>query len=104
MAYNTSVRKSTYNPANYQDSATTMKKPFNLKDISSYVDKALTMSANPIGRQTIKMLATQYAGSTGIEPKVFANAVLHFLDEIRENSPKNPQLGFTSMLLDFFGK
>lgn len=72
----------------YKSGTVANRKPINLNNISGYVDKAIELSKNPLGRMAIKTIAKQYAGSTGIDGDVFATAALNFIDEIRENSSK----------------
>lgn len=51
-------------------------------DISKYVNMALNMSKNPIGRMTIKGVIKQYAPTVGIDSKILSDVILHALDEL----------------------
>lgn len=66
--------------------AVTNFKPINLRDISGYVDKAIALSKNPMGRAALKTILKQYASSTGIEENIFADAAMNFIDEVRTKS------------------
>lgn len=82
-------------------------KPINLRDISGYVNKAIELSANPVGRVALKTIIKQYASSTGIDENVFANAAMHFIDEVRENSTKSAKAdatkGLSSLIAGLIG-
>lgn len=62
--------------------------PINLRNISGYVDKAIELSKNPVGRVALRTIIKQYAASTGIDEDVFADAAMNFIDEVRVNSAK----------------
>lgn len=88
MAYSKSVAKRN-NYKTVQNSTSrglTNFKPINLRNVSDYVNKAIELSKNPTGRIALKTILTQYAASTGVEPNVFAEAGIHFIDEIRTKS------------------